>query len=231
MARHYLTKDFFRQMPNVLLARYFQGWGLFGDLDFSAMKEGKPDALFAAWLALPDGQRNAMDAEFRDIFDMSCEKGFLAIIDEAQWQLRETPEALTPFVEGLSTLPNHFERAMLSFLDHKDCWKGATRFYHADTLPYWRKRKNLPHQPAAVDDASVQQLAGLIRSYSHHTEGRGNNCVVEPFRRGERGYFSPIPKSIRSTASNGWMVSLAAARTIPSSRPFTSTHRRKARST
>lgn len=194
MARHYSTKDFFRQMPNALLARYFQGRGLFDDLDFSAMKEGKPDELFAAWLALPDGQRNAMDGEFRDIFDMSCEKGFLAIIDEARWQLRETPDALTPFVEALSALPNHFERAMDTFLDHKDCWKGATRFYHADTLPYWRKRKNLPHQPAAVDDASVQQLAGLIRGYFHHTEGRGSNCVVEPYRRGERDYFFAYPE-------------------------------------
>jgi len=26
-------------------------------------------------LALPEVQRNAMDAEFRDIFEMSCEKG------------------------------------------------------------------------------------------------------------------------------------------------------------
>ena len=68
MARHYSTKDFFRQMPNVLLARYFHARGLLGDLDFSAMKEGNPDALFAAWLNLPDDQRNAMDAEFRDIF-------------------------------------------------------------------------------------------------------------------------------------------------------------------
>ncbi len=151
MARHYSTKDFFRQMPNALLARYFQGRWLFGELDFSAMKEAKPDELFAAWLALPDGQRNAMDAEFLDIFDMSCEKGFLAVIDEARWQWRETAEALTPFVEMLSTLPNHFERAMVAFMDHKDFWKGATRFYHADTLPYWRKRKNLSHQKAAQD--------------------------------------------------------------------------------
>lgn len=27
MARHYSTRDFFRQMPNALLARYFQGEG------------------------------------------------------------------------------------------------------------------------------------------------------------------------------------------------------------
>ncbi len=93
MARHYSTRDFFRQMPNVLLARYFQGRDLFGDLDFAAMKEGKPDELFAAWLALSDNHRNAMDAEFRDIFEMSCEKGFRAIIDEATWQMQEEPDA------------------------------------------------------------------------------------------------------------------------------------------
>ena len=89
MARHYTNKDFFRQMPNALLARYFQRRELFGELNFSAMKEGKPDELFAAWLTLPEELRNAMDAEFRGIFDMSCEKGFRAIIDEAEFQMDE----------------------------------------------------------------------------------------------------------------------------------------------
>lgn len=194
MARHYSTKEFFRQMSYALLARYFQGRGLFDGMDFPAMKEGKPDALFGAWMYLREGQRNEMDAEFRDIFEMSCEKGFRAIIDEAVFKLRETPNALTPFVEMLSALPNHYERAMVTFLDHNDFWKGATRFYHADTLPYWRKRKNLSHQPAAVDDASIRQLADLIRNYFYHTDGRGNHCVVEPLRRGELDYFFAYPE-------------------------------------
>ncbi len=199
MARHYTNKDFFRQMPNALLARYFQGRELFGDLDFSAMKEGKPDELFAAWLTLTEAQRNAMDAEFRDIFDMSCEKGFRAIIDEAEYQMDE--DEYTAWVEKLSALPGHYERAMATFLDHKNFWKGATRLYHADSLSYWRKRKNLSHQPAAVDDASIQQLAGLIRTYFHHTEGRGNNCVVEPYRRGELDYFFAFPEDYSQQAS------------------------------
>jgi len=37
MARHYSTKNFFRQIPDALLARYFADQGLFGDLDFGAM--------------------------------------------------------------------------------------------------------------------------------------------------------------------------------------------------
>ena len=54
MARHYSTTSFFRQVPNALLARYFAERGLLGDVDFSALKETKPDALFEAWLALPE---------------------------------------------------------------------------------------------------------------------------------------------------------------------------------
>jgi hypothetical protein len=65
MARHYSTKDFFRQRPNALLARYFQERGQFGEMDFAAMKETKPDEMFTAWLEIPDETRKAMDAEFR----------------------------------------------------------------------------------------------------------------------------------------------------------------------
>lgn len=194
MARNYTTRDFFRQMPNALLARYFGARELFADLDFSAMKETKPDELFGAWLHLPDPTRNEMDAEFRDMFDMGCEKGFRAIVDEATWQLRKAPDELAAFVETLSALASHYERAMVSFLDHNEYWKGATRFYHADTLSYWRKRKHLAHNPAAVDEASMAQLAGAISRYFHTTEGRGKHCLVEPYRRGDLDYFFAYPE-------------------------------------
>jgi len=62
MSRHYSTKVFLRQMPNALLARYFQTRGLFSDLDYSTMKETRPNELFAAWLHLPDGQSNLLVA-------------------------------------------------------------------------------------------------------------------------------------------------------------------------
>lgn len=194
MARHYTIKDIFRQMPNALLARFFQERDLLLEFDFIGMKESKPDALFVAWIDLSEEQRNKLDAEFRDIFEMSCEKGFKAIIDEAEWQLQDKPDLLCGFIETLSAQANHYCRAMLTYLDHKECWRGATRFYHADSLPYWRKRKNMGHQAAAVDDASIQKLANLIRHYFHHTEGRGNNCVVEPLRRGELDYFFAYPE-------------------------------------
>ena len=180
--------------PYGLLARYFHARELFLDRDFASIDEAQPEPLFEAWLTLPDTQRHAVDAEFREIFELSCEKGFRAILDEADWHLAHEDTTHTAFVEKLAALSNHFERAMTTFLDHQALWKGASLFYHADTLPYWRKRKNLPHVPAAVDQASLQALADLIRGYFHHTEGRGNNCVVEPFRRSALDYFFAYPE-------------------------------------
>ena len=51
MSRHYSTRDFFRQMPNRLLARYFSERGVLTDLDFAILNETQPDDLFNAWLA------------------------------------------------------------------------------------------------------------------------------------------------------------------------------------
>ena len=206
MARNYATPDFFRQMPNALLARFFAERTVFGELDFAAMSETRHDALFAAWLALPEAQRNAIDAEFLEIFEMSCEKGFCAILDEAQWHMSHdaNPKGITVFTEILASLKNHYARAMVTYLDYNQFWRGARRFHHADTLSRWRKRKNLPNKAALVDDASIQALANRIQAYFHNIEGRGKNCVVEPFRRGDRDYFFAYPEDY-SQQSPEWV--------------------------
>jgi len=71
----------------------------------------------------------------------------------------------------------------------------------------------MKHRPAAVDDVSIEQLEAQIRNYFHRTEGRGNNCVVEPYRRGELDYFFAYPEDY-SQQSIEWVEgSLAAGRT------------------
>ena len=218
MARHYSTRDFFRQMPNSLLARYFHAHGVFGDLDFAAMKGTQPDELFAAWLGLADTQHHEMDAELRDISELSCEKGFRAIIDEAAWHFANDPETHTAFVEQLATLANHFERAMTTFLDHHDFWKGAALFYHADSLPYWRKRTHLRtcqqrsttracanSPPASAPSSTVRMAEARTASWNRSAAARWT-------------ISSPTPRTTRSTASNGWTGSSHDGRTTQRSR-------------
>lgn len=193
MARHYSTKDFFRQMPNVLLARYFSARGVLQDFDFAAMKETRIEPLFEAWIAIPEAQRAKMEMDLREIGDMSNEKGVKAIIDEAEYHLDGEGE-YEAFVAMLMGLPGHHERAMTVFLDHAAMWRGATRLYHADTLSYWRKRKNLPKKKAAVDPASIEALSVAIKRYYQLTEGRARHCRVEPYRRGDLEYFFAFPE-------------------------------------
>ena len=194
MARHYATRDFFRQMPNHLLARYFHASGVFDDLDIAALPEPQPDALWAAWLTLDDTQRHAMDAAFQDIAALSGEKGCRAILDDAAWAFATDSAAHAAFVEQLASLEHHGARAMTTFLDHPACWHRAARFFHAEALPAWRKRTHLPHIPAAVDEASLQALATGLSTYFRRTEGRGTHCVVEPIRRGTLDYFFAYPE-------------------------------------
>lgn len=56
MTRHYLPREFFRNTPNALLARYFAAREVLQDFDFVAIKETRIGPLFEAWLAMPDSE-------------------------------------------------------------------------------------------------------------------------------------------------------------------------------
>lgn len=204
MDQHYSTADFFRRTPNALLERYFAEHDLFTDLNIAEMKETKVASLFDNWLKLPAERRNPIEAELSEIHGLSNAKGFQAIIDEANWHMQGEQDDLDAFVAKLSTLPNHYHRAMTIFLDHPEYWKGATRFSHADGLSYWRKRKNIGYNEAAVHDTDRQLLAKAIRTYFHLTEGRGNHCLVEAFRRDDLDYFFAYPED-HSQQSVEWV--------------------------
>ena len=195
MTQQYSSRDFFRRMPNALLARYFHSKGLFSDLDFMAMRETKPDALHEAWDALTDAQRRPLEADFRDVLELSNPKGFAALRDEAAWHLDAAPGELATLLAQLAALEDDGARAMTVFLDRPEFWRGACRFHHADRLSsYWRKRRNLPHKPAKTDEASLVRLAELLKGYFSRKEGRGRNCVVEAYRRDDKDYFFAFPE-------------------------------------
>jgi hypothetical protein len=194
VARHYSVPHFFRQVPNALLKRYFASHELFGDVDFEKMSETKPDALLKAWNALSDEKRSTIEPQLREIFELACEKGVIAIRDEAAWQLGVDTSKLAAFVAQLTHMRSHYERAMVTFLDHRGYWRGATKFYHADSLTYWRKRRGLPAKAAAIDIPSRDALKAEIGTWFREVEARGRNCHIDLFRRDERDYFFAYPE-------------------------------------
>lgn len=196
--KHYATLDFFRRMPNPLLARYFHGKQLLEHIDFDTLHETKPEALNAAWLDLDDEVRQPLETDFRDIFYLGSEKGWHALRDEAEYHLCE--KDLAAFIESQSLLDNHLVRAMIAFLDFPAIWRGAQLFFHADSLSYWRKRKHMGHNPAAVDEGSQKLLEKRIGDHFHFTEGRGRNCRVDCLRRGDLNYFFAYPEDFSQHA-------------------------------
>jgi hypothetical protein len=77
-------------------------------------------------------------------------------------------------------------------------------FFHADSLSWWRKRKGIPQVEASVHEDGRRELASRIGNYFHSTEGRGKNCVVEAYRRGELDYFFGYPEDY-SQQSMEWV--------------------------
>ena len=192
--RHYTINQFFRQMPNELLARYFYCCSEFKGFDFKSAEDINPHDLLRQWSSLPEDVRTEHEITFREIHSLSCEKGFYAILDELKWQLRAEITRAEEIQEQLSKLPNHFHRAMVTYLDHTFCWRGASRFYRADSLSSWRKRKHLGHKPARVEQQHLDEFNRMLCEYLQSAQGRGRNSIVEPFRRGDRDYFFAYPE-------------------------------------
>ena len=84
-------------------------------------------------------------------------------------------------------------------------------FFHADTLSWWRKRKGIPQVEASVHEDGRRELASRIGQYFHRTEGRGKNCVVEAYRRGELDYFFAYPEDY-SQQTTEWVNGAFARR-------------------
>jgi len=120
MSRHYSTRSFFRQVPSELLVRYFKGRGLFGELNFAEMSETGPEALLAAWGELPEHPPRELEAEFRQVFEMSSEKGIRTLLDEARRCWPEGSRELEGFIGTLSSQPGHFHRAMAALLSRAE---------------------------------------------------------------------------------------------------------------
>lgn len=89
---------------------------------------------------------------------------------------------------------------MTTFLDHRELWRGAIHFNHADSLAYWRKRRGLPKVPPDLERDSRRVLAERIGEYFRQAEGRGRHCVVEVLRRGKRDYFFAYPEDYSQQA-------------------------------
>ena len=209
MARPFELKRFLRQTPKYLLEQYFAARELTLEIDFGSLETSSVEPLAEAVRALVDAERQKVDADFRDIDAIASERGYRAMMDEADWHIRNNPTKYghdRDLRQRLAIMENDHERAMWVFVNRPAYWRGTLRFFQADNLgpSFWQKRKNLPRADVKVDNASIGALAEALGRYFHVVHGRGRLCEVEPLRRGELDYFYCFGEAF-SEAPHAWV--------------------------
>lgn len=191
MARQFSPIQFFRRVPNELLARYFrEKHDVLRDVPFDKLRETEVDLILQAFTALPSEQQAVIEAELQEIDAMACQGGVTALTDEAGFHGNKE------FPEAISNIAGFHGKVMWAFLEHHSYWASATLFLHSDNISdsLWKKRNDLPRLPPHVEDEDTERLAQAISHYFHSKEGRGRNCKVEVFRRHEKEYFFAYPE-------------------------------------
>jgi hypothetical protein len=196
MAAQYSNRHFFRKTPNHSLAQFFEAKAIPLEVDFSQLKENDAEALQTALNKLTDSQVSDIEAEFQGVNALACEGGIAALVDEAGFHQDES------FVAEIAAIEGFHAKAMWAFLNKPKYWRGAAMFLHADNVSpsYWKKRNDLPSLPPQVDDDDIEALAKSISRYFFHKEGRGKNCIVEPYRRNQKEYFFAYPEDFAQSA-------------------------------
>jgi len=137
MSRNYSPKTFLRRTPNHILKEYFHRKDLLKDIDFDKLGETEIDPIFEAMDKLSDKQRNNIEAEFRQINEMTYEKGILVLIEEAGSVFHNID--LLPIFEPMK---NHYEKAFWVFLNHPLVFEIACDLAYMDSLSSWSSRKD-----------------------------------------------------------------------------------------
>jgi hypothetical protein len=134
MASQYQHRQFFRRVPNELLARYFEAMDVLLGVDFGELKETEVEPIFEAFTALPEDQQAPIELDFQDINTLACDGGIGALVNEASFHGDEI------FAEEISAIDGLHANAMwaLWLLRECDSWLRSPELDHD---PRCRERK------------------------------------------------------------------------------------------
>ena len=204
MARQYSHKQFFRQVPNTLLQRYFQEKKqVLENVPFKELRETEVDPIFDAFTRLSGESQAEIEAEFQDIDTMSCQGGVTALSDEADFHKD------SEFLKEIAQIDGFHGKVMWTYLEHPRYWSGGRGFLHSDSISVskWKKRNDFPHLPPKVEEEDIKKLSQAISDHFYKKEGRGRNCMVDVFRRHEKEYFFAYPEDF-AQSSIEWVRNL-----------------------
>lgn len=176
--QQYNPRTVLRQVPNLLLARFFSPYPGFSGFDWSQVKEAHPEPIFERWQQLPEGERRRIGSVFRQVHALANPSGTGVLIESAR-------DNGLDIVEELRAMKNAHQRAFWCLLEHPEVFDNARTLSHIDGLPQRSSEKwvDLPKRPLVVTAAILGNLERAIADYYQKREGRGEQCRVEHRRR------------------------------------------------
>lgn len=203
MADQYSPKQFFRNVSNDYLIKYFSVKGIDFPLDLKGVSEHSVDIMFDSFLKLEDKVQLQVEYDFQCVHALSSDGGILALTDEAK------EHSDYDFVDCIGDIEGHHNRAMWAFINRPEYWNVASIYLQADKVSAssWRRLINLPKAKSRFTKSDIELFSGAIRDYYHNTQGRGRNCKVELYKRGNRYYFYAFPEDFAKRNSE-WINNL-----------------------
>jgi hypothetical protein len=190
LAGQYSHKQFFRNIGNTYLARYFEHHHIDIDLDLAELTKKDTDSIFVAFSQLNEDMQAKVEADFQNVDALATDGGITALVDESDYHKDPSFSADIAKIEGMHN------KAMWAYLERNAYWLGASRFLHADNVSYayWRKRHIPLNTPPHVDETDITRLESAISEYFYEKEARGKNCKVEVYQRYNKEYFFAYPE-------------------------------------
>ncbi len=193
MSRQFSIPTVLRMVPNALLQEFFERLG-HRDFDpkWPELKEREIDPILDYLDELDRTSLDEIESSLRSVFDLACDSGFDAIVEAAP--LCGEPDLGTLVPDDLSV----YGKAMWVFLNRRRAFDRAQTIHHVEHMSWWRKRNDLPRLELDEDEgpyASPEKIESLEREISTllKRQGRGKECTVETFTRGEIDYFFAYP--------------------------------------
>jgi hypothetical protein len=186
-SRQFSLHSVLRLVPNPLLRELFVNLG-HPDFDpgWLQLKEREIRPIVDYLESLPPDKRDEIEGALRSAAELASDRGMESLI-EACSICGESSLA-----EQLPDYLSVWGRAMFMWLRHRTVFDTAQIIFQVDHMAWWRKRSDLPRNLPDCSPAAISQLQGDISALLK-AQGRGKDCTVELFRRGEVDYFCAFP--------------------------------------
>lgn len=128
-----------------------------------------------------ESERNRIEKELSDVFDLACKSGYATLLDFADIAKRELPEELERM--------NPYAKSLWFFMQEPAVFQNALSLFEVETSNGWRDTVNLKR--LTIEEVEAQKDA-LGRGLSDHFWRQwtcGKNCIVECKRMQDRIIF------------------------------------------